>query len=199
MPEFMHIHPEDNVAVALHGAAKNTVFQGVTAGEDIPQGHKMALKAVKAGDPILKYGFSIGHATEAVTPGQWVHTHNMKTNLSGEVEYTYNPKITHPAPAAPATFRGFRRRDGKVGIRNEIWIINTVGCVNKISERLAKLTGAYAFPHPFGCSQLGVALDRAVENSYLPCRVSLKLLRRVGNYHDELILRDLGEKRDDLL
>ena len=85
MPDFIHIHPNDNVAVALHPIPAGTVFQGVTANADIPQGHKMALKPLAENDQVIKYGFSIGHATAAVNPGDWVHTHNMKTNLSGEI------------------------------------------------------------------------------------------------------------------
>ncbi len=164
MPNFIHIHPNDNVAVALHPIPAGTVFQGVTAAVDIPQGHKMALKPMAEKENVIKYGFAIGHATAAITPGQWVHTHNMKTNLSGEEEYCYDPKIAHPAPQAPGTFRGFRRQDGKVGIRNEIWIIPTVGCVNDVAKALVKenqdlvfgsIDGLYTFPHPFGCSQTG--------------------------------------------
>ena len=164
MPDFIHIHPNDNVAVALHPIAAGTVFEGVTANVDIPQGHKMALKPLAENDQVMKYGFSIGHAVAAIQPGDWVHTHNMKTNLSGEIEYTYNPNITPPAPAEAATFRGFRRKDGKVGIRNEIWIIPTVGCVNDVAKALVKenqdlvtgtIDGLYTFTHPFGCSQTG--------------------------------------------
>ena len=164
MPDFIHIHPDDNVAVALHAIPAGTVFAGIPAAQDIPQGHKMALKAISEGDQVVKYGFSIGHATAAIAPGQWVHTHNMKTNLSGEMEYTYNPKIAKPSPRQPGTFLGYRRRDGKVGIRNEIWIIPTVGCVNDVAKALVKenqdlvtdsIDGLYTFPHPFGCSQTG--------------------------------------------
>ena len=164
MPDFIHIHPNDNVAVALHPIAGGTEFMGITAKTDIPQGHKMALKALAENDQVVKYGFSIGHAVAAVEPGEWVHTHNMKTNLSGEIEYTYNPKINPPAPLAPATFRGFRRHDGKVGIRNELWIIPTVGCVNDVAKALVRenqdlvtgsIEGLYTFTHPFGCSQTG--------------------------------------------
>ncbi len=164
MPDFIHIHPADNVAVALRPIAAGTVFEGITAGEDIPQGHKMALRPIAAGDQVVKYGFSIGHAVAEVAPGSWVHTHNMKTNLSGEVDYTYLPQITHLPPMTPATFRGFRRKDGTVGIRNEIWIIPTVGCVNDVAKALVRqnqdlvagsIEGLYTFPHPFGCSQTG--------------------------------------------
>ena len=112
MPDFIHIHPDDNVAVALHAIPAGTEFAGVPAAQDIPQGHKMALKAITEGEQVVKYGFSIGHATAAIAPGQWVHTHNMKTNLSGEMEYTYNPKIANPSPRQPGTFLGYRRRDG---------------------------------------------------------------------------------------
>ena len=164
MPDFIHIHPRDNVAVALRPVTAGTVFQGIAALQDIPQGHKMALLPLAAGEQVAKYGFSIGSATAAVEAGSWVHTHNVKTNLSGEMEYTYNPNITHPAPRKAATFMGYRRSDGKVGIRNEIWIIPTVGCVNDVAKALVRenqdlvagsIDGLYTFPHPFGCSQTG--------------------------------------------
>ena len=164
MPDFIHINPLDNVAVALHAIPAGTEFAGVTAKSDIPQGHKMALKPMAENDQVMKYGFSIGHAIAPIAAGDWVHVHNMKTNLSGEIEYTYEPQIAHPTSVAPATFRGFRRKDGKVGIRNEIWIIPTVGCVNDIAKALVKenqdlvtgsIDGLYTFTHPFGCSQTG--------------------------------------------
>jgi altronate hydrolase len=88
MPDFIHIHPDDNVAVALRPIAAGTVFAGITATADIPQGHKMALAPLAANDQVIKYGFSIGHATAEIAPGAWVHTHNMKTNLSSEETYT---------------------------------------------------------------------------------------------------------------
>ena len=164
MPDFIHIHPTDNVAVALHPIPAGTVFQGIAAATDIPQGHKMALKPMKVGEQVMKYGFSIGHTTASIAAGEWVHTHNMATNLSGEMEYAYHPKLHFPEPEEPATFMGYRRKDGKVGIRNEIWIIPTVGCVNDVAKALVKenqqlvsgsIEGLYAFPHPFGCSQTG--------------------------------------------
>lgn len=164
MPDFIHIHPKDNVAVALTAIPAGTEFAGVTARVDIPQGHKMALTTLAENDQVMKYGFSIGHATASIAPGDWVHTHNMRTNLSGEVEYTYNPNIHHPASQAPGSFMGFRRKDGKVGIRNEIWIIPTVGCVNDIAKAMVQenqdlvngtIDGLYTFTHPFGCSQTG--------------------------------------------
>ena len=164
MPDFIRIHPKDNVAVALHNIAAGTEFEGVTAQTEIPQGHKMALRPLENGAQVVKYGFSIGHATAAITPGQWVHTHNMTTNLSGEMEYTYEPDIQPVASIPAKTFRGYRRGDGKVGVRNEIWVIPTVGCVNDVAKALVKenqdlvngsVDGLYTFTHPFGCSQTG--------------------------------------------
>lgn len=164
MPDFIRIHPKDNVAVALANVPAGTVFEGVTAAADIPQGNKMALTAFAANEQVIKYGFSIGHTTAAIAAGEWVHTHNMTTNLSGEMEYTYEPEIHPVDPKAPRTFRGFRRKDGKVGVRNEIWIIPTVGCVNDVAKALVNenqdlvtgsVEGLYAFTHPFGCSQTG--------------------------------------------
>ena len=90
MNSFIRIHPADNVAVALSPVAAGTVFEGVTAQEEIPQGHKMALRAIPAGQNVVKYGFAIGHATEDIAPGAWVHVHNTKTNLSEDGDYTYD-------------------------------------------------------------------------------------------------------------
>ena len=164
MPDFIRIHPDDNVAVALCPITAGSIWEGIVAKENIPQGHKMALQSIERQEQIVKYGFSIGHATENILPGQWVHSHNMATNLSGEVAYEYNPKVIHPARQQPAVFSGYRRKDGSVGIRNEVWIIPTVGCVNDAAKALARenqdlvtgpVDGLYAFTHPFGCSQTG--------------------------------------------
>lgn len=170
MPQAIHISPIDNVVVALHPIAKGTLVEvdglAVTALEDIPQGHKMAVRPIHAGENVIKYGFAIGHATADAAAGSWMHTHNVKTNLSGEVEYSYNPAPDlAPLPAVqPETFMGFRRKDGRAAIRNEIWIIPTVGCVNDIAKKMVQdnqdlvsgsIEGLYTFTHPFGCSQTG--------------------------------------------
>ena len=164
MSDLIRIHPSDNVAVALHSIPSGYQWEGITAREDIPQGHKIALTEISAGDAVVKYGFAIGHATEDISSGHWVHTHNMATNLSGEEAYSYCPDIHPLPPAIPQTFLGYRRKNGDVGIRNEIWIIPTVGCVNDVAKALAgscqdlvtgTVDGLYAFPHPFGCSQTG--------------------------------------------
>lgn len=164
MPDFIKIHQNDNVAVALRTIPAGTVFEGVSARVEIPQGHKMALLPMKEQDQIVKYGFSIGHATTDIAAGDWVHTHNMATNLSGEIEYKYEPQVNDLKEMPPQAFQGYRRGDGKAGIRNEIWIIPTVGCVNDIAKALAEknqdlvsgsIDGLYTFPHPYGCSQTG--------------------------------------------
>lgn len=164
MADFIKIHPCDNVAVALHPITKGTLLHGIPAAEDIPQGHKMSLDKIPKGEMIYKYGFPIGHAVCDIMPGQWVHTHNVKTNLSGESRYTYEPTASSLAESASLKFLGYRRLDGSVGIRNEIWIIPTVGCVNDIAKALARenqnlvvgnIDGLYAYTHPYGCSQTG--------------------------------------------
>ena len=134
----MLIHRSDNVEV------------------NISDGYKYAVRDIAKGENIIKYGWPIGHATADIKAGQHVHSHNMATNLSDKIEYNYTPD--EPAQLPPPcnkTFSGYLRKNGDIGIRNEIWIINTVGCVNKTAEKLAALTGAFAFPHPYGCSQLG--------------------------------------------
>ena len=168
MPLAIKINPKDNVVVALHPIAKGTAVPvdgaSVTAVEDIPQGHKMAIAPIHAGENVIKYGFPIGHATADAVPGTWMHTHNVKTNLSGEIEYSYHPNVHPLAPVAPETFMGYRRKDGRAATRNEIWIIPTVGCVNDCAKALVRdnqdlvtdsIDGLYTFTHPFGCSQTG--------------------------------------------
>ena len=166
--KIIRISDLDNVAVALHPIAEG---EEITAGGitvkalmDIPQGHKIALLPIKKGENVVKYGFPIGHATEDAAPGTWMHTHNVKTNLEGEMEYTYTPSLTFPEKVEPETFQGFRRKDGRAAIRNEIWIIPTVGCVNDVAKKMVRdnqdlvtgtIDGLYTFPHPFGCSQTG--------------------------------------------
>lgn len=143
------INEKDNVAVMLDGDLR---------------GHKIALRDIKCGEDIIKYGYSIGYALADIKSGEHIHTHNIKTNLSGTLEYSYNPTHYELPKQPERTFMGYIREDGSVGIRNEIWIVNTVGCVNKTSEILAReanklygneCDGIFNFVHPFGCSQLG--------------------------------------------
>ena len=168
MQDFIRINENDNVAVALRPIAKGeqlTVGQyNVTTQEDIPQGHKFALKPIEQGSEVIKYGFRIGYTKEAVPAGGWVHVHNLKTALGDLLEYQYHPVASTLKESEHAYFDGYRRTDGKVGVRNEIWIIPTVGCVNSIAQALErqakKLIGGnvedvIAFTHPYGCSQMG--------------------------------------------
>lgn len=169
-PVLLRIHPRDHVAVALEtipaGAALEVSGIPVTALREIPRGHKIALAAIAAGENVIKYGQPIGRATEPVPPGEWVHVHNLKTNLGGAEVYDYDPVPDVLARRDDGrTFDGFVRANGDVGIRNELWILPTVGCVNHICTALAKefgarttvgsIDGVHAFTHPYGCSQLG--------------------------------------------
>ena len=123
---------------------------------NLEDGHKYAIRDIKAGENIIKYGNPIGHAIVDIKKGEHVHNHNIKTNLSGNLEYTYEPTFYDiDEEDKTRTFMGYVRENGDVGIRNDVWIIVTVGCVNKVAEQIAKETGALHFPHPFGCSQLG--------------------------------------------
>ncbi len=162
--DSIRISPQDNVAVALHPLTKGAVHQDVALTEDIQQGHKFALRPIRAGEPIVKYGYPIGIAKSDIPAGAWVHVHNVRTGLSEEGEYAYNPNIKPLEPQETRTFQGYLRKDGRAAIRNEIWIIPTVGCVNSIAQKLVhdnqhlvkgSIDGLYTFPHPFGCSQMG--------------------------------------------
>lgn len=167
MTQVLKINPADNVVVAIQPQSAGAVFEvdghSVTVLEDVPAGHKIAICDIKKDENVIKYGFPIGHAKEDKQAGSWMNENNIKTNLAGLLEYSYNPKdVVLTIPDEKRTFMGYRRKDGQVGIRNEVWIIPTVGCVNgivnKLAERLREETGAtniVAFPHNYGCSQLG--------------------------------------------
>lgn len=168
MKSFIKINPSDNVAVALVPLSKGTVIElddiTLTLTEDIMQGHKFSLKNLKPGDSIIKYGNPIGHATAEIPAGSWIHTHNLKTGLGDLLTYTYNKNVSDLPHREPKFFQGYRRKDGSVGVRNEIWIIPTVGCVNNVVTAIERNSQKYitgqidsicAFPHPYGCSQMG--------------------------------------------
>ena len=193
--DYIKINPSDNVAVALQDLSKGTRVEGVTLSMDIPRGHKIVLRDLRAGEHVIKYGYPIGHVTRDAAAGTMVDHTCIKTNLEGLLEYKYEPSFDPaeadapalglrglklfaaekcdkkfcptPAESKPVCFKGFRRADGQVGIRNQIWVIPTVGCVNGICQQIverfkAEVAGRegsvdaiVAFPHNYGCSQLG--------------------------------------------
>ncbi len=186
MQNFLKINEKDNVVVALQTLPEGTVIsvpaaEGsqtaymVSADQEIPAGHKMAICDIPEGGEVIKYGYRIGIAKTEIRKGDWVHTHNMKTGLGELLDYSYEP-VRVAGAASPSrsadssvTFQGYVRTDGKAGVRNEIWIIPTVGCVNNVVTAAARLAntryaeklqaggvdGVIAFPHPYGCSQMG--------------------------------------------
>jgi len=176
--KLIQIHPADTVAVAVTaldaGSRLSANGLSITAIESIPAGHKIALRDIPAGEHIIKYGSPIGHAVAEISAGSHVHTHNVKSNLSGKLTYTYTPQVRDLPAETPRTFMGYKRPDGKTGIRNEVWIVPTVGCVNSIVREIEKQAQIYktenidaiaSFCHPYGCSQLGD--DQAMTLRYL--------------------------------
>lgn len=169
MQDFIKINGNDKVAVALKPLAKGMELtvdgEQVVLLEDIPQGHKFALCDMEKGEAVIKYGFRIGNTKEAIKKGAWIHTHNVGTALGDLLNYEYEPVHPEVIRSAPSTFMGYKRSDGTTGVRNEIWILPTVGCVNSIAkelERMAKerfalgaVEDIIAFNHPYGCSQMG--------------------------------------------
>ena len=180
--KYIKINPDDNVAVALQDLAAGEVVEGVTLKVAVPRGHKIVLRDLKAGENVIKYGFPIGHVTRDAAAGTMVDHNCIKTNLEGLLEYKYEPVSSFAGPkssfAVPKssfagvtgeslrTFRGYRRTDGQVGIRNQIWVIPIVGCVNGICQEIVErfkaenpghpgVDAIVAFPHNYGCSQLG--------------------------------------------
>lgn len=173
MPKALKIAPSDDVVTMLEaGAAGDRVdYDGgsLTLADAVERGHKVALHSIDSGAPVRKFGFPIGRASRAIAAGEHVHTHNLTTALAGQGSYAFAPAAAVEAQAAaPATFMGYRRADGRVGTRNEIWVLPTVGCVARTAERIARqagervahlVDGVHAFAHPHGCSQLGHDLD----------------------------------------
>ena len=168
--KFLKINTADNVAVAIENLSQGEVLQidgtEVQLQEEVPAGHKFALKAFAQGEDVVKYGYPIGHTLQPIAQGCWINEHNLKTNLSGLLEYSYQPvDASLQIPNRGLTFKGYRRANGEVGIRNEIWVVPTVGCVNGIASRLADslrsetgcqgVDAIMAYPHNYGCSQLG--------------------------------------------
>lgn len=166
---FIKINPADSVVVCLQPICKGETIivdgKSITIKQDIPVGHKILIKDTACGDNIIKYGYPIGHAATDLTAGEWINENNLKTNLKGTLEYTYSPVNEKlQIPFANRTFLGYERSNGEVGVRNEIWIVPTVGCVNGISDKLAQLladkTGLkgvdaiHSWHHNYGCSQL---------------------------------------------
>lgn len=170
MKKFIKVNENDNLVVALTDLVKNEVIdidgKEIKLKEDVKRGHKIAIEEIKVDENVVKYGFPIGHATIDILQGQWIHTHNTKTNLDGIKDYNFNQQlIENTFKNKNLTFKGYRREDGSVGIRNELWIIPTVGCVNgmadKMIEKLKEEVGELAIDntlvlkHNYGCSQLG--------------------------------------------
>ena len=166
---FLKINPADSVVVCLQPKQKGDVIsvdgRQIVVNQDTPAGHKILIKDVREGENIIKYGYPIGHARQDMKAGDWVNENNLKTNLAGTLEYTYQPVGEQLAiKRENRTFKGYERHNGDVGIRNEIWIVPTVGCVNGIAERLAQrlreetgcegIDSVYAWHHNYGCSQL---------------------------------------------
>lgn len=165
---LFQIDPRDPVATALRDIEAGEIALGVTLVQPVPKGHKVALRAIEAGAPVHKFGFPIGRAIRPIGPGEHVHTHNVATALETSGTYRYQPVFEAAAPAEGPTFQGYRRANGRVGTRNEIWILPTVGCVGRTAEKIAeraatrfgdRVDGVHAFAHPFGCSQLGDDLE----------------------------------------
>ena len=165
----VRVSSSDDVAVAVDALEPGDVITigdvSVTAREGVPAGHKVALRALGDGEIVHKYGWAIGRTTAPVAAGGWIHSHNLRTQLEGTLEYSFEP-VSRPERPAPSsrTWEGYKRADGRVGTRNEVWVINTVGCVNWAAEKIARsanerfasvIDGVRAFAHPYGCSQLG--------------------------------------------
>jgi len=176
-PKCIQINLSDSVCMALENLKKGGIISiksgSIKLKEDIPAGHKIAVSDIQKGTDILKYGTPIGSAKQEIQAGEWVHTHNMSTNLEGLLKYQYSPidSNTKASPNSVKSFNGYLRRNGEAGIRNEIWIIAVTACVNgtvRILEKKASrlngiedIDGIFSYGHPYGCSQTGMDLERS--------------------------------------
>ncbi|SMC23896.1 D-altronate dehydratase [Clostridium acidisoli DSM 12555] len=226
MKNIIKINENDNVVVALTDLNKSDVIKvdgkEITVTEPVKRGHKVAITNIKEGENIVKYGFYIGHAIKDIEVGQWIHTHNIKTNLSGIKEYVYNKKkFENNFEDKKLTFKGYKRENGTVGIRNELWIVPTVGCVNGIADLIAKrfeeetsFTDVHVFKHNYGCSQLGddhlatrtilgdivkhpnaggvLVLGLGCENNTMP-----DFIKSLGDYNEKRVKFMISQKVED--
>lgn len=173
MNRIIKINENDNVGVALQDLKKGDVENGVTILEDITCGHKFALVDIKAGENVIKYGYPIGHALCDIKAGQHVHVKNVKTNLGDELEYTFTPNYRTIKENTPVTVKVFKRKFNKVGIRNSLFIVPLVGCVNAQAELIRKcvlsqidqdkIDGVIVAKHPYGCSQMGSDMQNTID------------------------------------
>ena len=185
---------------------------GVTVCTDIPMGHKFALRDIKKGEAVIKYGYPIGSAACDIRTGEHVHCHNVKSDIHGTLDYVYEPSFCDLAKRTPETFQGYVREDGSVGIRNEIWIVPTVGCVNSIVKAIEQgakqfasegIDGIYAFNHPYGCSQLGGDMQNTlrflsgiIQNPNAAAVLVIGLGCENGNLQElKKVLGEVNEKR----
>ncbi len=170
MSKYIKINPADNVVVAIEEIAEGDILtvdgRTIVIKNNIPTGHKIAIKPIKENENVVKYGYAIGHALSDIAEGEHVHTHNVKTNLHDNLQYAYHP--VHPVLSIPKSdlkINAFKRSDGNVGIRNELWIVPTVGCVNGQAQMIVNrikseldvshIDDIRVYTHNYGCSQLG--------------------------------------------
>lgn len=195
MKELIKIHPADNVAVALVDQRQGAIVrldEPVYLRQDILRGHKFAIKPVRAGESVIKYGMPIGYASQDIQPGDLIHTHNLKTHLSDINTYQYQPtQALIPTQPADPLVNIYRRQNGDIAVRNEIWIVPTVGCVNALArkmiqqftsahETLDDIDGVFLYNHTYGCSQLG--------DDHLTTRTMLQNLARHPNAGGVLVV-----------
>lgn len=222
MNTLLRLHPKDNVALALRplpsGARVSVEGISLFTRDPIPYGHKVALVSIPKGGRIIKYGYPIGRAVRSISPGEHVHVHNTESGRAhGD---TARPVIREESSLIPRfpqdTFLGFRRQDGRVGVRNHVLVMASVHCVNGGVERIGReVPGVVALPHIYGCSQLGedLAQTRRVLEGYvshpnvgatlivglgceaLPTRELVDGLRDRGYRVELLLLQEIGGSR----
>ncbi|MGO3018363.1 MAG: UxaA family hydrolase, partial [Anaerococcus sp.] len=175
MKKYLKVNPKDNVAVAVKDIEKDTVIEefDLRIQEDIKKGHKFAIEEIDKDRDIIKYGMPIGHALTDIKKGQWVHVQNLKTNLSDIIQYNYNKEevvLGSDLLDENLTFQGYLREDGRAGVRNEIWIVPGVGCINQVCNNVMKMAQKkypdmtfQVLNHTHGCSQLGDDLETTRE------------------------------------
>ena len=173
--EALLMHRDDDVALAMQDLAASRTIQvdgrSITLKQSVPSGHKVAVRSIAFGERVHKYGQAIGRATADITPGEHVHTHNLESlrgrgDLALSSQHTVGPIIAVHAPVAHSpvtcegpsakTFLGYRRKDGRAGVRNLVLVLATVGCANTVVDTIGqKLPEVVAVSHVYGCSQIG--------------------------------------------
>ncbi len=196
-------HPADNVGIVSNGFGLKKgeiVLENIVLAEDIPMGHKLALKNINLGEKVVRYGEIIGFANKNIKIGEWVNSQNIELPMPPDLENIpyFKPQPIYNEPVNGFTFEGYKNKDGSVGTKNMLGITTSVHCVAGIVDFIEKkitkellpkypnVDGVVAFNHSYGC---GIAIDAPA--AIIPIR-TIQNIAQNPNFGGEIMVIGLG-------